>query len=508
MPREGVCCLIVVVVAVEDFRVGGQGSSPRRDRFGCGVSRRLCATRSYYRPLGSRNPNEVTSRTQAATRFRFNLGRMGAILTRMNQSLAQATRLLVASLAMLPIFLGGCAYPPPELPAADESIESRGELSWPRRGAISALLKFRAWTGARSGYVALVARDGRVEHGYTVGYQDIEAGIPMSMDTRFRMASMTKPVTAVAAMILVEEGKLSLDDPVSKYLPNFGEMRVALNPETDGELETTEQSPPMLVRHLLSFVSGIGGGGWGASTTIARQHQEKNIYNGEGSLEDRIDRLAGVTLYEQPGTRWRYGSSLDVIARIVEIASGEAFDDFLRARIFRPLGMDATYFPKNLPEGVPLAKLYTQNEDGDLVLSSRSSFHAADWTPGGSGLVSTAPDYMRFALMLWNRGEYNGVRILKTETVDEMTRLHVPSGVLEDFGIEGLGFGLGVSVMADEDAALIPGHNGDFWWSGAHGTHFWISPETGVVVVVLLQNAMGPHAGMPVAPYLVQGLAN
>lgn len=401
----------------------------------------------------------------------------------------------------------GCTYPPPEMPPADATAASRGALSWPSTGAISALLKYRVWTEARSGYVALIARDGRVEHGYTVGFADIESQKPMTMETRFRMASMTKPITAVAAMILIEEGKLSLDDPVSKFLPGIGAMRVALNPKTDGELETVDQSPQMLVRHVFSFVSGIGGFAQGDST-LSKLYRENNIYTGEGSLGERIERLAGAALYEQPGTKWRYGSSLDVLARIVEIASGQPFDTFLRERIFDPLQMNATFFPKNLPEGVPLATLYTQNEDGDLVRSSRSSFHATDWTPGGSGLVSTAPDYMRFALMLWNRGEYNGVRILTRESIDEMTRLHVPDGVLADFGIKGLGFGLGVSVMADADEAIIPGHNGDFWWSGAHGTHFWISPETGVVIVVLQQNAMSPHAGRPVAPYIVQGLAN
>jgi CubicO group peptidase (beta-lactamase class C family) len=409
---------------------------------------------------------------------------------------------------ILAVVFVGCAYPPPELAPANAGDERASHLWWHERALIDAVLSFRVSTGARSGYVALVAKDGRVVHGFTKGYRDIQSQTPMSMETHFRMASMTKPVTGVAAMILLEEGTISLDDPVSKYLPEYGEMLVAVDPTSDGELATVEQSPEMQLRHLLTFASGIGGGGRGESTSIARHNQEFGLYAGEGTLADRVERLSNSILYEQPGTQWRYGAALDVMARVVEVASGQPFDVFLRERIFEPLKMNDTHFPKNLPEGVPLATLYTQNENGDLVPSERSRFYAADWTPGGSGLVSTAPDYMRFALMLWNRGEYDGVRILMPQTVDRMTTPHLKNGVLQNFGIEGLGYGLGVSVVVDEDETIMPSHNGDYWWSGAHGTHFWISPETGVVIVVLQQNASGPHSGAPIAPYIVQGLAN
>jgi len=401
-----------------------------------------------------------------------------------------------------------CTYPPPQLPPANAEGPDAAALWFHERGLIDWVLRYRVATGARSGYVALVAKHGRVVHGYTEGWQDIESRTPMSVETRFRMASMTKPITATAAMILVERGQLNLDDPVSKYLPAYGAMRVATNPATTEGLETIPQDPPMRVRHLLMFTSGIGGGGWGQETTIAKSYKEYGIYDGDGTLGDRIERLANVPLYEQPGTKWRYGASLDVMARIVELASGEPFDVFLRQNIFDPLGMNDTYFPKNLPEDVPLATLYGQNEDGELIVSTRTSYNDLNWTPGGSGLVSTAPDYMRFALMLWNRGEYDGAQILRGDTVDRMTALHVKSGTLVDFGIGGLGFGYGVSVMADPGESLLPGSVGDYWWSGAYGTHFWISPATGTVIVVLQQNAGGPNAGLPIAPYLIQGIAN
>ncbi len=193
------------------------------------------------------------------------------------------------------------------------------------------------------------------------------------------------------------------------------------------------------------------------------------------------------------------------MARIVEVVAQEPFDEFVKQRIKGPLGMKATDYAKNLPPGVKIATLYTHDENGDI---QRSTWNRnTNWTPGGSGLVSTAPDYMRFALMLWNRGSYDGVRILSPESIAEMTQLQVPSGVLEDFGIDGLGFGLGVSVVADEDVTLMTTRNGDFWWSGVFGTHFWVSPSTGVVLVVMLQNELGEQSGRPIAPYVVQGLA-
>ena len=406
--------------------------------------------------------------------------------------------------------LAACAHEPaelPELPAASAGAPEAEGLSWLGHNAIDWILDWRVATGARSGYVALVAKGGRVVHGYAVGSADGESATPMAMDTRFRMASMTKPVTAVAAMILVEEGKLSLDDPVGRYLPAFADMRVATAADDDGNFVGVAQSPAMTLRHLLTFQSGIGGYGEGEGPA-ASLYEGNDLERGqEGSLAERIDRLAALPLYEQPGQRWRYGWSMDVVARIVEIASGEPFDAFLERRIFAPLGMRATSFPKGLEPGTPVATVYTQAEGGDLVPVADRGFLEANWTPGGSGLVSTAPDYMRFALMLWNRGSYDGVRFGEPETIAQMTRLQVPSGVLQGRDIEGLGFGLGVSVVADEELTPMTTRNGDFWWSGFFGTHFWVSPSTGVVLVVLQQNQQSEHSGLPLAPYLVQGVA-
>ena len=422
-------------------------------------------------------------------------------------SITRGVPILLATLGALAcLACGGGTTPIPELPPARADLPLPEGLSGWRRAVIDGVLDGRVMMGARSGYVALIARNGRLIHAKTAGYQDVEAKIPMSIDTRFQMASMTKPIVAVAAMILVEEGRLGLDDLVSDYLPALGTMPVAVFDEAGEVIGTTRQTTPMQVRHLLSFSSGIGGAGF-EKTPLALRWREEGLYSGDGNLGDRVERLALLPLFEQPGTKWRYGASLDVMARIIEIVAEEPLEVFMERRIFTPLEMHATRYGKDTPADVPLAKMYTQNEAGDLVPDEGPLYHAADWTPGGSGLVSTATDYMRFALMLWNDGEYDGVRILAPETVQLMQQLEVESGVLEVMGIEGLGFGLGVSVVADEEATVMASRNGDYWWSGAYGTNFWVSPSTGIVLVVLQQNKMSENGGTPIAPFLVQQFA-
>ncbi len=424
-------------------------------------------------------------------------------------TLGPSPSLALLALLFLSILQSGCSGEStslPELPPANISLPDSEPLPGWRKSLVNLLLEGRVMQGARSGYVALVARDGRLVHAKTAGYADIERGIPMSFETQFQMASMTKPITAVATMLLLEEGRIGLDDPVAQYLPAFAQMQVAVLDEEGQVIGQVAQDPPMKIRHLLSFASGLGGSSFEQSE-ISRSWKDKGLYAGEGSLTERVDRLPSLLLFEQPGTQWRYGASLDVMARIVELVAAEPLEAFMKRRIFDPLGMEHTAYGKDFAPDAPLARMYTQDESGDLVPAEGPTFHAADWTPGGSGLVSTAPDYMRFALMLWNGGEYDGVRILQSETVERMRKLEVKSGVLSNFGIEGLGFGLGVSVVADADKTIMTSRPGDFWWSGAYGTHFWISPSTGVVLVVLQQNKMSKDGGgTPIAPFIVQKL--
>ena len=391
------------------------------------------------------------------------------------------------------------------VPSANLTGEAAPGLLVP--GAIDLFLKAGALLGLQSGYVAMFARDGQVVYGTTAGYADIASGTPMTLDTKFRIASMTKPVTATAAMILVEEGRLRLDDPVSTYIPAAANLRVAASQSAaaDGTFATTALDRPLTVRDLLTFSSGIGGAD--NTSDLDKLWAANNIYAGSGSLADRVNRIMTLPLFAQPGTQWRYGWSADVLARVVEVASGTPFGDFVTNRILEPLGMTSTEFLSGMSSRDKLATMYTQDASGRLVPVDSARGDSPDWTPGGSGLVSTAGDYMRFALMLWNGGTYQGTQILKPETVALMTKPQVQSGVLVDQGIEGLGWGLGMAVVVDANATATFDRTGDFWWSGVYGTTFFVSPSTGLVGVVLSQNQTGKYSAVPYVVYLTQALA-
>lgn len=418
--------------------------------------------------------------------------------------------LYASSLLVLALWLGACTAPevPSSLPPANPALGEPEGLSWLSRILMHHGLDFDVWRGERSGYVALFARDGHVVHAKVNGYANLEERLPMRLETRFRMASMTKPVTAVGAMILVQEGRLDLDAPVSRFIPEFASLEIATStePNAQGGFDTEPIQEPLLVRHLITFTSGIPYGE-SDSTPYRQLWEDNDPYRTGGSLADRIPALASLPLRNQPGEVWLYGLSADVLARVVEVAAEQPFDQFLRDRLFNPLDMKATSFLPPQEEQEGMAEVYTQNEDGDLVHVAQPEIDAPDWTPGGSGLVSNAEDYMRFALMLWNRGSFDGVQILKPETVADMTSLHVPSGVLTDQGMDGLGWGLGMAVVADADGTPVADRDGDFWWAGFYNTTFFVSPESGLVGVILSQNQPGPHSSLPLGLYGAQALA-
>jgi CubicO group peptidase (beta-lactamase class C family) len=431
------------------------------------------------------------------------------VTSRLSICLSHVLRLGLATGLAAAMF--GCGSPQPPLAQVAEiiGIDFGDEgLSGIRRFAIDRVLDFRVASGARAGFVALVANDEGLVYARTAGFADLELEKAMTLDTRFQLASMTKPITAVAAMILVEDGKLTLDDPVSKYLPSFVEMEVVTSRTEEGGWNTAPLSSPILVRHLLTFTSGIGGYEE-SEDLLGRAWRSPDIeIAGLGSLADRISLIPKLPLYEPPGTKWRYGWSADVLARVVEVAAGRAYDQFLLERVFDPLGMDQTNYPDDVPDDAPFAKMYTHDEDGDLLHDPQfDDYYGSGWTPGGGGLVSSGPDFLRFAMMLANGGALGGVRILSEQTVAEMTRLHVPDGVLADMDLEGLGWGLGMCVVADDTKTLMPATNGDFWWSGRFGTQFWVSPAKRTVVVVMQQTERGPYSDMPVTPALVQILS-
>jgi CubicO group peptidase (beta-lactamase class C family) len=423
-------------------------------------------------------------------------------------------RLLSAVLAATLLGCGEGTIAPSDVgvpPADPARVDSRGFGSF-LLGLIEPYLDWHVSSERRSGYVVVVARDGEVKYATAHGHADLASRSPMQIDTRFRIASMTKPVIGVAAMILVERGQLRVDDPVSKYLPVFANPRVARRPLGKGTVETDPLEEELQVEHLLTFRSGIGSAERAEYDTrldalwSGRSEQIRST----GSLESAAKSFASLPLWERPGQKWRYGRSLEVMGRIIEIAAGEPLDVFLKREVFDPLGMNSTSFmpPKNDRAG--LATLYAYDDEG-LVVSKDPSFNRQGRVRGSTGLVSTAPDYLRFALMLWNRGSYDGVRILESASVDLMTTAHVPGGVLVDSDIEGLGWGYAIAVVADSDETLFTDRNGDFFWAGAYGSHFFVSPETGIALVVMQQHRF-PHRALPderrgvEVPFVVQAL--
>ncbi len=394
----------------------------------------------------------------------------------------------------------------PTPPVAD-NLPQPGALSWWSRAAMHAFMRWSVWRGNKSGFIVLLARDGVPVHSDAVGFKDIASATPMTVGTHVRIASMTKPITATVAMTLVQEGRLGLDDRVADYLPEYANLTVATGhaPDAAGNYAALPLEQPLLVRHLLMFASGIGPG-MDKSVPLVRYWDEHGIYEqSSGSLRERVARLAALPLFEEPGTRWRYGFSADVLAAVIEVVTGQLIGDAMRERVFAPLGMDDTRFLRPGDDQAPLATIYTQDADGELIEAAPRVYR--DWAPGGGGLVSTASDYMRFALMLAGGGEYRGTRILEQETLADMVRLHVPGGVLADADLDGLGWGLGMAVVADEDATLPPDRTGDFWWSGYYGTTFLVSPATGLTAVILSQNEPGEFSGLPYEIYVLQGLA-
>ena len=380
-------------------------------------------------------------------------------------------------------------------------------FSWPKRIAMDLYMKYEVFIRDRSGFVAMFAHNGTVIYENAVGWANLELKKPMQLDTKMRFASMTKPITAVAALILIENQQLSLDDPVSKYIPEYKDLKVSKNESLrpDGSFETEPVNPPLTIKHLLTFSSGIGPG-YTASSDLHDYWLKNGLRQQKsGDLSERIEDLASLPLFENPASKWRYGSSADVLARVVEVVSEVPFDVFLDQNIFEPLRMRDTHFLHAVSNRDDLAVVYTQSENRNLI---RAPLRIdSDWNEGGSGLVSTARDYMRFALMLWNRGEYAGVRILSEEMILNMIHPHVESGVFESRGAVGLGWGLGVGIVTEEDAS-IPARKGDIFWGGYYGTTFFISPSTNLVGVILSQNEMSEYSGEYQVPiYTVQAIA-
>jgi CubicO group peptidase (beta-lactamase class C family) len=345
-----------------------------------------------------------------------------------------------------------------------------------------------------SGAVTLVARNGRIAHFEAQGLMDLESKKPMQKDAIFRIMSMTKPVVAVAAMMLVEEGKLRLTDPVGRFIPELQSLKVTV-PNSDGFVApapsgaVTAPQPgrvvdavrPITVRDLLTHTSGLMSNGASAA-------QASQVPLGPGEpLSVVIPRLKNVPLDFQPGTRWAYSPQFgfDVLARVVEVASAMPFDRFTKQRIFDPLGMKDTFFYP--ATGNPrIASLY-QSVDGQLRKQPDGAWVNGAFFSGGGGLFSTTEDYLQFALMLMNGGQQDGKRLLSTRSVEVMSSIFAPDTL--PGRLAGEGYGLGVRVVTDSAARNTFLSRGSFGWSGAYNTHFFIDPKEKIVGIFMTQAA-------------------
>jgi CubicO group peptidase (beta-lactamase class C family)/lysophospholipase L1-like esterase len=341
-----------------------------------------------------------------------------------------------------------------------------------------------------AGAVTLVARKGKVVHLAAHGLADAEADKPMTTDALFRMASSTKPVTGVAVMMLVEEGKIRLADPVSKYIPGFKDLKVAV--EKDGKVELVPAERQVTIRDLLTHTSGLGSGGIGS-----RKAPNGALWpgNADDTLETYVARLAGVPLDFQPGSKWSYSglAGIDTLARVIEVASGQPFHEFVQNRIFTPLGMNDTTFLHGPDEGGD--RLAAVHRPGPDKMSKIAPFlrFPKGYSSGAGGLISKAEDYARFGQMLANGGELDGKRLLSPRAVELMSSNHVGEMFGGQLGRpKGMGFGLTVEVVSDAVRAGTFRSEGSFGWDGAFGTHFWVDPKSKLVAVLLVQAPAGP----------------
>ena len=340
--------------------------------------------------------------------------------------------------------------------------------------------------GRVGGIVTAVARRGRLVHWNAVGFRDLESRDPLEPNDIFRIYSMTKPITSVAVMMLVEDGAMSVDDPVSRYLPAFANVEVY----SDGELVSPRQ--PITIADLLGHTSGLTYGLFGR-TPVDSLYREANVFSGD--LANLADEVAGLPLLDHPGSRWTYSVSTDVLGRLVEVVGGQPFDEFLGARIFTPLGMTDTDFVVPAAKTARFTTGYAAGRGGSLRMVDSPVEGTYNRTPallsGGGGLVSTAADYVRFAQMLLNGGELDGVRLLRPETVELMRTNRLADDLIPisiaTWRADGYGFGLGFSVLVDEDATPVPDNDGVFRWWGIGSTYFWIDPEAELVGLVMTQ---------------------
>lgn len=388
----------------------------------------------------------------------------------------------------------------------DRSKLSRPEdagFSSERLAHITQFFQSEVDKGAIPGAVLLVARNGKIVYRQPVGYQDREKKIPMKADAIFRIFSMTKPIATVAVMMLAEEGKIDVLAPASQYLPEFKDLKVGvekIDPSGKPALSLEPALRPMTVQDLLRHTSGLVYGPFG-NTLVHQAYNQANLFDDGQTLAEFVTKLSKLPLAHQPGTTWEYGMSVDVLGRIVEVASGMPFDRFVEERITKPLSMHDTGFYLNAAQAPRVAEPQV-----DAATGKRPDFGKVEdltkekqkWFSGGGGMLSTASDYARFCQMLVNGGELDGVRLLSPKTLAVMTSDQLPPGIARVAMLQatqdlspipelGQSFGLGFAVRTDAGRTPVSGSVGDYFWAGAAGTYFWVDPQEKLFAVMMLQ---------------------
>ena len=374
-------------------------------------------------------------------------------------------------------------------------------LSSSRLARIGDHMKRYIDAGKIAGALTLVARRGQVAFLEPLGHLEIERRRPVTRDSVWRIYSMTKPITSVGLMMLYEEGRFQLDDPVHRFIPSWRDLRIFVG----GNYPTFKTAPverPMTIRDLLSHTSGLTYG-FMERTNVDAAYRKLGVADQARSgytLQDMVDTLAELPLEFSPGTRWNYSVATDVVGHLIEVISGQRLDAYLRERILEPLGMRDTSFVLGEEQAARFAANYERQADGNLKLiddPEQSTYRKRSFFSGGGGLLSTAPDYFRFTAMLQNMGELDRVRLLGRKTVELMTMNHLPggqeltdlaqAGMFTETAYAGVGFGLGFSVMQSPARAQILGSPGEFAWGGAASTAFWIDPVEDLTVIFMTQ---------------------
>lgn len=359
-----------------------------------------------------------------------------------------------------------------------------------RLAAVSKAMKGAVDEGKLAGIVTLVEKDGEVQLFEAQGYRDLENKQEMTTDSIFRIFSMTKPIAGTALMMLYDEGKFKLDDPVAKFIPEFKDLQVAGGVDESGEFKTVPADHPMTVRELMSHTGGLVYTPPLSRGPVADAYSKAGVLDRNSTLAQMAEKLGNIPLNHQPGTQWVYSVSVDVQGHLVEVLSGQSFDKFLQERIFSPLGMHDTAFHVSADKADRLSRSYVPGDGGKLVSQPNSVYlEKPTFFSGGGGLTSTAADYLKFAKMHLNNGELDGVRILSPQAAKLMHTNQLPDAV-ENIGsfYPGNAFGLDFAVVNDSEAAGgLP--EGSYWWWGIAGTWFWIDPVEDIIFIGMIQNS-------------------